>query len=121
MFQAEEGVSLAGRSSLKNLDSSECQSLSILKAKMHGVSLIVLDCTRGNYEGKRGEKLCRQGLGRGVSGAAQATVIAQYASGLGIAAYALLRQPELRPDRAVRIHWASVREIAGSKHSAFKL
>ena len=58
-YLAEEGVSLAGRSSLKNLDSSECQSLSILKAKMHGVSLIVLDCTRGNYEGKRGEKLCR--------------------------------------------------------------
>ena len=53
------------------------------------------------------------GLGRGVSGAAQATVIAQYASGLGIAAYALLRQPELRPDRAVRLRWASVREIAG--------
>ena len=53
------------------------------------------------------------GLGRGVSGAAQATVIAQYASGLGIAAYALLRQPKLRPDRTVRLRWASVREIAG--------
>ena len=53
------------------------------------------------------------GLGWGVSGAAQATVIAQYASGLGIAAYALLRQPELRPDRAVRVRWASIREIAG--------
>ena len=53
------------------------------------------------------------GLGWGVSGAAQATVIAQYASGLGIAAYALLRQPELRSERAVRVRWASIREIAG--------
>ncbi len=58
-YLAKEGVALAGRNSLEKLDSSECQNLSILKAKMHGVSLIVLDCTRGNYEGKKGEKLCR--------------------------------------------------------------
>lgn len=58
-YLAKEGVTLTGRDSLRALDSSECQGLSILKAKMHGVSLIVLDCTRGNYEGKKGEKLCR--------------------------------------------------------------
>lgn len=58
-YLAKEGVTLTGRDSLRALDSSECQGLSILKAKMHGVTLIVLDCTRGNYEGKKGEKLCR--------------------------------------------------------------
>lgn len=58
-YLAKERVALSGRDSLVGLDSSECQNLSILKAKMHGVSLIVLDCTKGNYEGKKGEKLCR--------------------------------------------------------------
>ena len=57
-YLAKEGVTLAGRNPLGKLDSSECQNLSILKAKMHGVSLIILDCIRGNYEGKKGEKLC---------------------------------------------------------------
>ncbi len=35
----------------------------------------------------------------GVKGAAAATVIAQAASGLGLAAYTLIKQPELRPTR----------------------
>ena len=50
----------------------------------------------------------------GVTGAAAATVIAQYVSGLGIAAYALLRFPELRIERR-HLRWdgAVVREIAG--------
>ena len=36
------------------------------------------------------------GLNRDVSGAAEATVIAQYASGIGIAAYTLMRFPQVR-------------------------
>ena len=36
------------------------------------------------------------GLTRGVAGAAEATVIAQYASGIGIAAYTLMRFPQVR-------------------------
>ena len=36
------------------------------------------------------------GLGRGVSGAAEATVLAQYLSGIGIALYTLLRFPQVR-------------------------
>lgn len=54
------------------------------------------------------------GLNRGVAGAAEATVIAQYVSGIGIAAYALFRCPQLRGiwrDRRLRKSW--VREIAG--------
>lgn len=54
------------------------------------------------------------GLGRGVSGAAQATVIAQYLSGLGIAAYALAGYPLLRPAKGFRVKPARMREIAGS-------
>lgn len=54
------------------------------------------------------------GLGRGVAGAAEATVIAQYVSGLGIAAYTLARHPQLLPVRGrLRIRPACVREIAG--------
>ena len=36
------------------------------------------------------------GLNRGVAGAAEAAVIAQYASGIGIAAYTLMRFPQVR-------------------------
>ena len=36
------------------------------------------------------------GLGRGVAGAAEATVIAQYLSGIGIAVYTLIRSPQVR-------------------------
>ena len=36
------------------------------------------------------------GLNRGVAGAAEATVIAQYASGIGIAAHTLMRFPQVR-------------------------
>lgn len=54
------------------------------------------------------------GLDWGPAGAAWATVIAQYASGLGIMAYALIRCPPLRPARGLRLRWSRVREIAGS-------
>ena len=50
------------------------------------------------------------GFSWGVSGAAWATVIAQYGSGLGLTLYALGRCPELRPKRA---EWAFDRGILG--------
>ena len=54
------------------------------------------------------------GLRRGVAGAAEATVISQYVSGIGIALYTWLRSPELlRPDRTTRLRLSRMREIAG--------
>ena len=52
------------------------------------------------------------GLNRGVAGAAEATVISQYVSGIGIAVYTWVKCPELiRKDKAVRLRWSRVREI----------
>lgn len=52
-------------------------------------------------------------LKRGVSGAAEATVISQYISGIGIAAYALIRCPQFHGIlRHCRIRWESMKEIA---------
>ena len=54
------------------------------------------------------------GLNRGVSGAAEATVIAQYVSGVGIAVYTWVRYPQLRPVRGrFRVRWSRIREIGG--------
>lgn len=54
------------------------------------------------------------GLDWGVSGAAGATVIAQYVSGVGIAVYALFHCPQLRWNRSsFRIRLSCIREIAG--------
>ena len=53
------------------------------------------------------------GLKRGVTGAAEATMIAQYVSGLGIAAYAWLRYPRIRCLRSLRVRRSCVREVAG--------
>ena len=53
------------------------------------------------------------GLKWGVAGAAGATVVSQYFSGIGIAVYALLRCPQFRNIRSHwRIRWTSVKEIA---------
>ena len=52
------------------------------------------------------------GLERGVAGAAEATVIAQYVSGVGLALYTWVRCPQLRLRREeLRVRWASLREI----------
>lgn len=52
------------------------------------------------------------GLERGVGGAAEATVIAQYVSGFGIAAYTLRISPQARSDFRLRgLRWRRVREI----------
>ena len=54
------------------------------------------------------------GLQLGVTGAAQAAVLSQYVSGIGIAAYTVIRFPELfRRDPAVKLRLPRVREIAG--------
>lgn len=51
-------------------------------------------------------------LRRGVAGAAEATVISQYVSGIGIAVYTWLRCPQLRVQcRHFRVRWSCVREI----------
>lgn len=52
------------------------------------------------------------GLGRGVAGAAEATVISQYISGIGITIYAWIRFPHLlRKDKNVRLRLSRIREI----------
>mgnify|MGYP005761329965 CR=1 FL=1 len=52
------------------------------------------------------------GLGRGVAGAAEATVISQYVSGLGIAVYTYRKFPQLlRKEKGVRLRKSRIREI----------
>lgn len=54
------------------------------------------------------------GLERGTAGAAEATVIAQYISGIGIAVYSWRRVPYLQIKREeCRVRWKCMREIAG--------
>ena len=53
------------------------------------------------------------GLGRGVAGAAEATVIAQYVSGLGIAVYTWARFPLLRESARCKLKASRIKEIAG--------
>ncbi len=53
------------------------------------------------------------GLSRGVAGAAEATVISQYVSGIGIAVYTWVRCPQFRIRRGdFRIRLACIKEIA---------
>ena len=53
------------------------------------------------------------GLGFGVAGAAAATVIAQYVSGIGIAVYTFFKAPGLvRPEKGIRLLWERMKEIA---------
>ena len=52
------------------------------------------------------------GLGRGVAGAAEATVISQYVSGIGLALYTRIKFPEfLQKDKRVRLSLSRIREI----------
>lgn len=54
------------------------------------------------------------GLGRGVAGAAEATVISQYVSGVGIAVYTRIKFPDLlRRETGIRLRLSRVREITG--------
>ena len=54
------------------------------------------------------------GLGRGVSGAAEATVISQYVSGIGIAVYTRIKFPALlRREAGIRHRSSRAREITG--------
>ncbi len=52
------------------------------------------------------------GLDRGVAGAAEATVISQYVSGIGIAVFTRIKFPELfKKEKNVRLRMSRVREI----------
>ena len=54
------------------------------------------------------------GLNRGVAGAAEATVISQYVSGIGIALYTWFGFSDLRVKRRhFRIRWVCIKEITG--------
>ena len=54
------------------------------------------------------------GLKRGVAGAAEATVIAQYVSGVGIGVYGVIRCPRLRAVYGRKpVRWSCVKEIGG--------
>lgn len=54
------------------------------------------------------------GLKQGVAGAAAATVIAQYVSGVGIGVYALMWCPQLKAVyRGKMVRWSCVKEIGG--------
>ena len=55
------------------------------------------------------------GLHHGVAGAAEATVLSQYVSGIGIALYTALRFPQLfhRGDGRIRLRLSRIREITG--------
>ena len=54
------------------------------------------------------------GLERGVAGAAEATVISQYVSGVGLMIFTWFRKKELRPERKhLRIRKACLKEISG--------
>ena len=54
------------------------------------------------------------GLQRGVAGAAEATVIAQYVSGIGIALYSLIRVPCLKLKKGeLHVRWSCMKEISG--------
>lgn len=53
------------------------------------------------------------GLNRGVAGAAEATVISQYVSGIGIAVYTWFKCAELRINRThCKIRWACIKQIS---------
>lgn len=54
------------------------------------------------------------GLERGVAGAAEATVISQYVSGVGLMIFTWFRKKELRPERRhLRIRTSCLKEISG--------
>ena len=54
------------------------------------------------------------GLERGVAGAAEATVAAQYVSGIGISIYALMRCPQFRAiHKGCGVRWNCIKEITG--------
>ncbi len=54
----KEEIKVHADSLVQELTLEDKQKLSILKAKMNGAALIVLDCTRGYYEGRIAEELC---------------------------------------------------------------
>ncbi len=69
-FLSSENMGISAGTFLWELNREQLKKLSMLKAKMHGAELIVLDVTVENYEGKTGDELCemiRKLRGEGVS------------------------------------------------------
>jgi ABC-type sugar transport system ATPase subunit len=58
-FLSSEGMCIAASTFLWKLNREQLKKLSMLKAKMHGAELIVLDVTVENYEGKTGDEICK--------------------------------------------------------------
>lgn len=57
-FLLEEKIGISSDTVLDQLDSDTLPKLSMLKAKMHGARLIVLDLMAGNYGGRNAEEMC---------------------------------------------------------------
>ncbi|MCD7746535.1 MAG: ATP-binding cassette domain-containing protein [Lachnospiraceae bacterium] len=57
-YLRKEQVNIRADENLWMLSQTERKKLSILKANMHGARLIILDATRGIYEGKEAEEIC---------------------------------------------------------------
>jgi len=58
-FLNRENIEISANAYLWQMDTDILQRLSLLKAKMHGADIIVLDCTVGNYEGKTADEICQ--------------------------------------------------------------
>ena len=57
-FLSSESMGISAATFLWELNREQLKKLSMLKAKMHGAELIVLDVTVENYEGKTGDEIC---------------------------------------------------------------
>lgn len=58
-YLRQEGMEINPETPVRNLSLEECQKLSIIKGRMCGARLIVLDCTKGYYEGRLADELAR--------------------------------------------------------------
>lgn len=58
-YLRQEGMEIDPATPVQELSQEECQKLSIIKGRMCGARLIVLDCTRGYHEGRMADELTR--------------------------------------------------------------
>lgn len=72
-YLQQEGLAIDPQLPVRELSMEECQKLSIIKGRMCGARLIVLDCTRGYYEGRLADELAR--MIRRISGEGVAFII----------------------------------------------
>ena len=57
-FLRDQGIAVPADAPVWSLCSSDRLRLSLLKARLHGARLIVLDATRDHYEGREAQELC---------------------------------------------------------------